>query len=405
MIGSLPTEMEETEEISTSTTEWRMVSDPKQAGWFFSQELLHSNRDSNSLFLRVDIRQDKEEQDRALVTFYNRDNVQWTSPLQCKLQGDVATGSGVDRHMMSTVIFKLISGFHINLGSAAIVKIFEGEPDHLIPSVSDELLDNNMFTVAGRMIGHSFLHHGPSFPGLSPAITHILFGGSLETTPVTVQDCPDLDIRDTMKMLDGDAELKEFDSIHQLCLSWDLPAPNATNRKWLSEKLLLHAVIGQTRRQIYQFRKGLKETGLWPLLIQRRDIIPILFPRESEAQVTPQMLLDCIIWPSSITVTFESYEVKDEDESDAIDVSRVSGYLKTFIDNASPAELKSLVKFWIGWEVPATEMKVEIVEATFPTAATCFEKLRLPRHHTAYKTFHQDLCTCISTSYSGFGCA
>lgn len=149
-----------------------------------------------------------------------------------------------------------------------------------------------MFTVAGRMIGHSFLHSGPSFPGLSPAILHILFGGSLENTPVTTRDCPDLDIRETLKMvnmenteayiliwpllwalhhntatnviysthaasinhffshyvlfqLDGDTELKEFDSIHQLCLSWNLPAPNATNRKWLAEKLLMHAVISE----------------------------------------------------------------------------------------------------------------------------------------------------------------
>lgn len=83
----------------------------------------------------------------------------------------------------------------------AIIKIFEGELDHLIPSVSEELLENNMFTVAGRMIGHSFLHSGPSFPGLSPAIIHILFGGSLENTPVTIRDCPDLDIRETLKMV------------------------------------------------------------------------------------------------------------------------------------------------------------------------------------------------------------
>ncbi|XP_042348353.1 G2/M phase-specific E3 ubiquitin-protein ligase-like [Plectropomus leopardus] len=306
--------------------------------------------------------------------------------------------------MMSTVIFKLMSGFHINLGNVAITKIFEGEPDHLIPSDSDELLDNNMFTVAGRMIGHSFLHCGPSFPGLSPAIIHILFGGSLETTPVTIQDCPDLDIRDTVKMLDGDAELNEFDAIHQLCLSWELPSPNATNRKWLSKKLLLHAVIERTRPQINQFRKGLTETGLWPLLIHRRDVIPILFPRESEAQLTPQMVLDCIIWPTSVTVFFESYQDEDVGASDDMDVCRVSGYLKTFIENASPAELKSLIKFWIGWEVPTTEMKVEIAEATLPTASTCFEKLRLPRHYTTYKAFQQDLCACISTSYSGFGC-
>ncbi|TMS16214.1 Cysteine and glycine-rich protein 2 [Larimichthys crocea] len=122
-----------------------------------------------------------------------------------------------------------------------------------------------------------------------------------------------------------------------LCLSWDLPAPNATNRKWLSQKLLLHAVVEQTRHQINQFQKGLKETGIWELLIHRRDVIPILFPRESEAQITPQMILDRIIWPSSITVFFENYEDEDGDEDedsyDAIDVCRVCGYLKTFIEN------------------------------------------------------------------------
>lgn len=48
-------------------------------------------------------------------------------------------------------------------------------------------------------------------------------------------------------------------------------------------------VIERTSRQINQLRKGLKETGIWPLLIHRRDVIPILFPRDSEAQVTPQV--------------------------------------------------------------------------------------------------------------------
>ncbi|CAJ1085131.1 uncharacterized protein LOC117821358 isoform X1 [Xyrichtys novacula] len=328
MIESTPTGRGETEE-------WGVVSDPKEACWLFSQNLLHSGRHSDNLFLSVDIRRDREEQDRALITFYKRDNVQWTAPLQCTLRGDVATGSGVDRHVMSTVIFRLISGFHLNLGNVAITKIFEGEPDHLIPSVSDELMDNNMFAVAGRMIGHSFLHCGPSFPGLSPAIIHVLFGGSLETAPVTIQDCPDLDVRETILKLERDTDLEELDPIHQLCLSLDLPAPNATNRKWLSEKILLHAVIQQTRRQINQFRQGLQDTGLWPLLIHRRDVIPILFPRDSETAVTPQIVLDCIIWPSSVTVFFESYKDKEEDESDAIDVHRVSGYLKTFIENGA----------------------------------------------------------------------
>lgn len=47
------------------------------------------------------------------------------------------------------------------------------------------------------------------------------------------------------------------------------------------------------------------------------------------------MLLDCIIWPSSITTIFERYEEQDldEDESCFTDVCRVSSYLKAFIEN------------------------------------------------------------------------
>lgn len=81
----------------------------------------------------------------------------------------------------------------------AVNRAFEGEPDHLIPSMSEELLENNMFTIAGRMIGHAFVHNGPSFPGLSPAIIHVLFGGSPETAPVTLRDCPDLDVREIVE--------------------------------------------------------------------------------------------------------------------------------------------------------------------------------------------------------------
>lgn len=80
-----------------------------------------------------------------------------------------------------------------------VIRVFEGEPDHLIPSVSEELLEKNMFTIAGRMVGHSFLHNGPRFPGLSSAIIHVLFGGPPETAPVTIRDCPDLDIREIVE--------------------------------------------------------------------------------------------------------------------------------------------------------------------------------------------------------------
>uniref|UniRef100_A0A8D2ZWB8 HECT domain-containing protein n=1 Tax=Scophthalmus maximus TaxID=52904 RepID=A0A8D2ZWB8_SCOMX len=61
-----------------------------------------------------------------------------------------------------------------------------------------------------------------------------------------------------------------------------------------------------------------------------------------------------------------------------------------------------------GFQFQRTEVEIVALcstsQASLPTASTCFEKLRLPRHYATYKIFHQDLCACISTSYSGFGC-
>ena len=78
--------------------------------------------------------------------------------------------------------------------------LFEGEQDHLIPSTSHLLLESDFFVVAGRMIGHSFLHDGPCLGGLSPAILHVLFGGSPEEATIDIKDCVDLDIRETIKL-------------------------------------------------------------------------------------------------------------------------------------------------------------------------------------------------------------
>ena len=53
------------------------------------------------------------------------------------------------------------------------------------------------------MIGHSFLHEGLAVNGLSPAIVHMLIGGSMYTAAslLPLQDCPDLDYRDTVQLV------------------------------------------------------------------------------------------------------------------------------------------------------------------------------------------------------------
>lgn len=72
---------------SAVVSEWRIVSDPKHTGWLFSQELLHRYKDSGSLFLSLDLRDSREEQDQAIVSLYKRDGVQWASPFTCMLEG------------------------------------------------------------------------------------------------------------------------------------------------------------------------------------------------------------------------------------------------------------------------------------------------------------------------------
>ncbi|XP_059918486.1 uncharacterized protein LOC132463874 isoform X3 [Gadus macrocephalus] len=359
--------MEITKESGEGTSlpaEWSSVSEPARAAWLFSKELLQRNRHLKSLYLNVDVRKERQQQDNALITFYKRPCIQWASPFICELKGDCVTGPSVCRHLFSTAIFKLRSGLHFNLEDAVLTKVFEGESDHLVPSTSEALVSSEAFTVAGRMVGHSFLHGGPSLPGISPAVLHVLFGGSPESAPVTLEDCPDMDIRDSITL-----------------------------------------VLGRTMAQISCFRRGLEETGVWPLLTQRPDVVPLLFPRESEAQITSHMLLDHIVWPSAITVIYENYmELKDDEdeEEDKGDICRISGYLRMFIENASSAERKSLLKFWTGWEMPAEKMKVEILNAALPSSIACFEKLRLPRHYVKFNTFRDELQACLSTVHSSF---
>ncbi len=51
------------------------------------------------------------------------------------------------------------------------------------------------------MIGHSFLRGGPCLTGLSPAIIHVLFGGSPETATIDILDCVDTDVRQVIEMV------------------------------------------------------------------------------------------------------------------------------------------------------------------------------------------------------------
>ncbi|XP_076864442.1 uncharacterized protein LOC143516617 [Brachyhypopomus gauderio] len=251
--------------IVTDNNAWKKGEDPQGAALLFRRQILQQYERSSPLTAIRDLGDSVLDRERSILTFYKAPKVNWASPLHCTLRGDAAVGDGVNRHFISLTMNTLQHGFRLNYGNTDVMLLFEGQPDHLVPCTSQILLDSDIFLIAGRMVGHSFLHGGPALAGISEAVVDVLFGASPDITTITVEDCPDLERRQTIQLLDGNKDLseEEKDAVWILADMWDLPGVTSDNRKWLFNRLLHHAVLGRTERQIKQFRRGLKETCVW----------------------------------------------------------------------------------------------------------------------------------------------
>lgn len=377
---------------------WRNIADVGMAADNFRQGLLLSKEDDKSLKVRLDMSDDTSDREGQIISFYKTQNIDWARPFQAELQGDVAIGDGVARHFLSLVIHKLKHGFTIDVGNSCGAMLFEGQSDHLVPSTSKIFLQNDMFIMAGRMIGHAFLHSGPRLAGLSPAVIHVLAGGTPQTAIIALEDITDIDVRETIRPLYEVCEsntwnlatlsVEQRDAINKLAVEMDYPLLKETNRSWLLHNLLQDAVFGRIKEQLKQIQQGLKETYVLDLLEARPDAITQVFPSEAEATCSPEVVLDFIQWPQEV---------------DGQEQKKIKDFLLRFIRTVSQDKLKQLVKFWVGWEIPMTDMKVEVVDNNYPRASTCFRTLRVPSHYQTYDDFSQSLEICLGTCEFGFG--
>ncbi|KAK5928340.1 hypothetical protein CgunFtcFv8_013411 [Champsocephalus gunnari] len=121
-----------------------------------------------------------------------------------------------------------------------------------------------------------------------------------------------------------------------------------------------------------------------------------MFPRLSATACSAKTALDHIEWPLELSSD-------DEGEYSMTVKSQVAEYLRQFIENASPTQLRQLVTFWVGWDVPMKGMQMHVVKGDFPRSSTCFLTLRLPGHHESYLDFAAQLEQCIATNETGFG--
>ncbi|XP_026101665.1 uncharacterized protein LOC113073000 isoform X1 [Carassius auratus] len=378
--------------------EWKAEKDPEKAAETYRRDLLQQSETYRSLKYVMDMHESPEEKERAVVVFYKQNNINWASPFCVFLKGDPAVGDGVNRFFFTFGISKLQSGFSFGLDDTNKSLLFVGEEDHLVPSTSTFLLEGDIFHVAGRIIGHSFLNGGPKLTGLSQAILDLI-SGKEDTNQLATQDSPDIDVREVVTLLTSKDPLSPADkhNVAEMCVAWDLPTVvNDTNRNWLAEKILHHSVITRRIRQIKQLKKGLKDTGVLQLLKEKPETAAVLFPRSSSLVVMPEMILERVIWPSNDSSDSEQ-ECNIEQQCSAL------AFFRQYVENANSESLKDLLKFWVGWVIFPQHLYIKVTSGLLPKSKTCYETLQIPGDHTGYSNFKEALEGAVRTADTGFG--
>ncbi|CAL8361350.1 unnamed protein product [Arctogadus glacialis] len=365
----------------------------------FQTHLLKDADQKPTLKLTLDMHVTEEDRARAIIGFYKQTNIDWTRPFEVQLKGDCAIGDGVKKYLFSLCLNKVQTGLHLHLdytGGKTI--LFTGAADHLVPSTSLPLLQGDLFRVAGRIIGHSFLNRGQLLSGMGQCLFPLLASkdmGGIDAAVLQLEDCPDLDIVEIVSLLESQTVLTpgNVDQVNHLALSWDLP--NLTeNRRLLAQQILHHGVIVRRERQMVQLRKGLKDTRVLEMLKERPELASALFPRSAEAELEPEMIMERIVWP----------EPDSDEEEEIDDYCSVVAYLRQYISLASSSELQQLIEFWTGWAVLPDELYVSVDrDATYPTASTCFTTLKIPTGCGSYRDFCLKLGVAVSITKFGFG--
>ena len=143
-----------------------------------------------------------EELKKDFLGCYKNPRVNLKANLKVKFEGEEGVGSGPIREFLLCAMKIVEEG--INTGKKPVM-FFEGEDDYKLPVHDHVLRCTGAFKAVGRIIGHSMLHQGPLVYGLSPAVLEYWrstangnddIDTSLENLPLSIEDIPDMDLRD-----------------------------------------------------------------------------------------------------------------------------------------------------------------------------------------------------------------
>lgn len=70
-------------------TDWKRIELPERPAIQYRQCTLRQKEDEPPLKVRIDIREDMEDQEGRIKFFYKVPKIDWTRPLQCRLEGTI----------------------------------------------------------------------------------------------------------------------------------------------------------------------------------------------------------------------------------------------------------------------------------------------------------------------------
>lgn len=135
-----------------------------------------------------------EEMKRDILGLYKDPRKNLKARPKVRFEGEEGVGTGPVREFFVCALGIPREGIS---GSGKPVVYFEGESDHLLPIHNQMLQQMGAFTCIGKIIGHSILHGGPGFFGLSSAAKHYLCHDIEENPPILVlNDIADINLRE-----------------------------------------------------------------------------------------------------------------------------------------------------------------------------------------------------------------
>lgn len=160
---------------------------------------------------------------------------------------------------------------------------FTGTANHLVPVHDWDLLEDENFILVGKIIGHSMIHGGTGFVGMSQGIVKYIKTESVDVAAasITTEDVPDSDVQAQVGKIidtpdDGLSKLWMNDSLLIDTLQQaGVQKLEAKNKEKAVQQILLHQVLLKRKYEVDDIIKGLKTLSLTEFLKRHPCVSPL----------------------------------------------------------------------------------------------------------------------------------